>query len=79
MSFSWERIGGERVPDWAIDEMSAAAEARDEHNSAVDAARGAIAECLRLVKVQAKGATGDWSEVIARLEELPEALPELRS
>jgi hypothetical protein len=55
------------------------AQQRDEHNSAVDAARGAIAECLRLVKIQAKGASGDWSEVIARLEELPDELPAVRS
>jgi hypothetical protein len=63
---------------YEMDLNDAEARVRDDHNSCVEAARGAIAECLRQVKIQAKGATGDWSELIARLEELPEALPEIR-
>jgi len=79
MSYSWERIGGEAVPQWAIDEMEQEARARDETNAEIDAARGAITECIRKVDIQAKGSAADFSDVRNLLDDALKALPEIRS
>lgn len=75
----WERIGGERVPDWAIDDAEQEARERDETNSEIDAARGAIEECIRKVMIQAKGSAADFSEVDDLLDQALRALPAMRN
>jgi hypothetical protein len=64
---------------YEMDLNDAEARVRDETNSEIEAARGAIKECIRLVTAQAKGSAADFSEVDDLLDQALRALPEVRS
>lgn len=76
MAFPYERIGGEAPPHWVAEQMRRDADEEFETASEIEAARGAIQECIRKVEIQANGSRHDFRDTITGLEDL---LSELRS